>query len=702
MSLTPAPQQSINPLAPIQRKADGTRLNIFLNNETTIYNKFSPYDQAVGGNILSSTGPKQPFVYTKLTDSEVQKNLTRFDSQALPVGSTVRDLERIGKFLVTGNGLLFITKQGILQSQNAYNETRIYNPASVLGATAKAGTFGITGRPVRFIRSSGGLVDFFTTAVSSAVGIPTRDLTSQYIEGTAGSQANSPLPTYDRSGRAGLVRLNTAVSAISRVDTLWAGATDTRSFAQQLGTALIGTLKSFIPSTNPLGIVGGRATNTWQYRPEYRDGSAGIYYSFLNNQSLLGYDARRTVEFYNGTRDTSFGIKRFVPKQDFHKNYPQEITTTPRTDDQNKWYSSKGKTQTELINKTRGVVEKFNRMISTYNLETIVGFNENNASTERFLNNIDAGVTLKTNYKAIPSEKNAKPYYNFFKSRKATIEDRGFSSNGARDTYNALSVTKKKSDLYSELNPNNSKDLIFFYFYDLINKVYVPFRATVNGIYDSHSPKWEDIRYMGRADTLYVYQGFTRDVNFNFRVYANSIHELIPMWERVNYMVGLTRPSKYTGKATVREEEEDNQNLASNVAGQAAQIASQTTTGDESGFIYPPMIQFRLGDMFVDQPAIIGTLTVSVPEDANWETLRNDKYEYFYGAEPGGSVIQSNGIAAVAQQFSNTGGKSVKKDAKSRQLPTIVDLSVNLRLFEKTRSITKGNHYGPQKGWKQL
>jgi hypothetical protein len=113
------------PLAPLRRSTPAENLISFQRNERNIYNKFSPYDQA-GGDI----GPDQPYIYTKLTDSNFQKSLTRYDTPAFPVGSTVRDVIRMTKFSVSGTGLLYTGKQLLLQQQNAFNETRVYNSPS--------------------------------------------------------------------------------------------------------------------------------------------------------------------------------------------------------------------------------------------------------------------------------------------------------------------------------------------------------------------------------------------------------------------------------------------------------------------------------------------------------------------------------------------------------------------------------------------
>jgi len=91
------------------------------------------------------------------------------------------------------------------------------------------------------------------------------------------------------------------------------------------------------------------------------------------------------------------------------------------------------------------------------------------------------------------------------------------------------------------------------------------------------------------------------------------------------------------------------------------------------------MIEFRIGDMYVDQPAILRSVSITIPEDAVWETVQSDEYQYIYGVD-----------------------KILKKSALSRQLPTIIDVSVQLSIIEKEKSIVGGNYFGPSEGWENI
>ena len=85
----------------------------------------------------------------------------------------------------------------------------------------------------------------------------------------------------------------------------------------------------------------------------------------------------------------------------------------------------------------------------------------------------------------------------------------------------------------------------------------------------------------------------------------------------------LTSPIK--GKDETEEQREALAEVLANLNGLENNFI---TTGKESKFIYPPMITLRLGDLFYDQPCVISSVGVNVPDDTNWESLRSDDYSY--------------------------------------------------------------------------
>lgn len=706
-----------SPLSPIQRSSSDERIATFQAQSNSIYNKYSPFT-------TYSIGPSQPFIYTKVSDSTVLKNFTKYDTYAFPIGSTARDLKRIGQYSITGNGILYLGKQLLLQKENAFNETRIYNPLSLLKATARPASLGLIGYPQRHLETSGGLLNFFKDALLSTIGFENKDSQTPTIEGTAtGRNGQTPYAAYvgaHGGARAGLMRLGTAKAASAIFESTWVTNPSQDStnggFLSNLGKSLVNKLKSLIPSTNPLGAFGGTSAESWEFRPEYKRGKDGVYYAFLaDNSGFLTVNAPASQLFYN---DRAFATANAASRStvkivsDFHKYYPQKQTDASSR----VWYANPSKISEDSVgvedvdgnnNNLKSLHERMVESIDSFKNEA----NQFRRSAERYSEVKDAKGKSYPTYTQIPGgndstgEKYEKEMTQI--AGVITLDSRMFaktstygenSISDASDRFNGLDILSGKrdeipSDLLDE-DPNQSKDVIFFYFYDLINEVYIPFRATIKGLSDQHSAEWEEVSYIGRADKLFMYKGFSRDVNFSFTVYANSAIEMLPMWERINYLVGLTRPSKYTAlpdkpiSAKQKKELLGNATEALNLADEVGDVGGQEaantrieelnkintneTTGREGKFIYPPMTTFRLGDMYVDQPCIISSVGVNVSDDANWESLRSD--DYYYTSSPSNTI--------------NLEG------TKSRQLPLQVDVSVTLKILEKALSLGKNAHFG--------
>ena len=126
-------------------------------------------------------------------------------------------------------------------------------------------------------------------------------------------------------------------------------------------------------------------------------------------------------------------------------------------------------------------------------------------------------------------------------------------------------------------------DLVKFQFYDKVNKKFIVFRATVSGLTDTISPEWASEKYIGRADSVHVYKGAERSLSFGFIIAPTTKQELFTLWEKLNYLTGLTYP-KY-----------DNNRMVA------------------------PWIEFTFGDMYKGVPGFIENLSYSIPDNAPYE-----------------------------------------------------------------------------------
>ncbi len=111
------------------------------------------------------------------------------------------------------------------------------------------------------------------------------------------------------------------------------------------------------------------------------------------------------------------------------------------------------------------------------------------------------------------------------------------------------------------------------------------FRAIINSLSDSFQPNWTPQPMIGRADPNYQYTGFARDLNLDFTVYATSRDEVKPIWRKLNALAGYTAP-----------------------------IYDDTTIGLKGAWM-----RLTLGDLFIQQPVILTSLTYTFDNESPWE-----------------------------------------------------------------------------------
>jgi len=169
----------------------------------------------------------------------------------------------------------------------------------------------------------------------------------------------------------------------------------------------------------------------------------------------------------------------------------------------------------------------------------------------------------------------------------------------ALDLVNA-SYIYKSSDPYPKDDPS-LYDLIPFRIAILNNenqlgivyKKYMHFRAFINNFSDSYGADWDNISYMGRAEKFYKYKGFNRDISLGFTIVAQSVQELTPMYDKLNFL--------------------------------ASSLAPEYLDASTSGYMAGNIAYITVGDYLSEQPGIITSLDYTIPDDTTWEvaTERN-------------------------------------------------------------------------------
>lgn len=146
-----------------------------------------------------------------------------------------------------------------------------------------------------------------------------------------------------------------------------------------------------------------------------------------------------------------------------------------------------------------------------------------------------------------------------------------------------------------------TQDFIKFYFTgpslvngksnsDLEDDIIV-FRAIITNLGDSFTAQWNPVNMIGRADPNYHYTGFSRDLSLSFDVYATDRDELKPIYRKLNALAGYTAPT-YDPNSIAME---------------------------------APWMRITIGDLFVQQPVVLTSLSFTYATDASWEiNIEND------------------------------------------------------------------------------
>lgn len=119
--------------------------------------------------------------------------------------------------------------------------------------------------------------------------------------------------------------------------------------------------------------------------------------------------------------------------------------------------------------------------------------------------------------------------------------------NNALDKINALPIYQSSTVAQGEAVKN---DFVKFRIGVINNddpsqKTYIHFRAIIDEMSDSYSSDWSEIKYMGRGEKFYRYGGFDRNISLSWTVAAQSKQELIPMYQKLNYLASVNAP-KYS------------------------------------------------------------------------------------------------------------------------------------------------------------
>ena len=145
---------------------------------------------------------------------------------------------------------------------------------------------------------------------------------------------------------------------------------------------------------------------------------------------------------------------------------------------------------------------------------------------------------------------------------------------------------KVRSD--EELKEIEGRDLIPLWFKSKRSGKTIHFRSYITGLSETTTPEWESHNFFGNPYKFYTYQGVDRSVQFTLNVVCFNKLELATNWEKLEFLTKQTYP-----------------------------VFSVT---DGKNFTQPPIIDFRLGNIYKNKTGFIDSLSYSIPDNNSWET----------------------------------------------------------------------------------
>lgn len=115
-------------------------------------------------------------------------------------------------------------------------------------------------------------------------------------------------------------------------------------------------------------------------------------------------------------------------------------------------------------------------------------------------------------------------------------------------------------------------------------KEFIHFRAFINNFTDNYQGNWNSVSYMGRGEDFYRYSKFSRNIQMDFTVAAQSKPEIMEQYRKLNFLVSNTFPD-YT----------------------------------EAGYMAGPLIQLTMGGWCYELPGFLQSINLDIPQESPWE-----------------------------------------------------------------------------------
>lgn len=180
-----------------------------------------------------------------------------------------------------------------------------------------------------------------------------------------------------------------------------------------------------------------------------------------------------------------------------------------------------------------------------------------------------------------PTEGNNYGVLGGFKNTWKTI----YGINSSLDVINQSGIVIRSA---AETTTIENQDLIPIWFKSVRSSESVHFRSYITALTETSSPSWTSNSFFGNPYKFYTYDGVERSVSFTLMVVCFNKLELATNWDKLQFLTQQTYPT-FAG-----------------VGGK--------------NFTQPPIITFRIGNMYKDKTGFVESLTYNIPDNNSWET----------------------------------------------------------------------------------
>jgi hypothetical protein len=535
-------------------------------------NSFGQRSIPFGSDRPGGGSSKQPYIKNKIPSPNADPNspfpdfLLRDPKNAL--NDRVDDLSRISKWLVSTEGLLFVTKQQLLSLQNPIVPGRpnrqtpisgLYNPLMTLGQVVGAGT-GLHIEKQGLFPIFGNTEKYATVYKNLSKDEATNRLTQLYnskklgrtVSGTYGVSNNPNLLLSYLGGANVNLQGKTNIPLFNDSRTLPVN-TSNYNYSQYKNPNQTGSLLTEFDIIRITSKGVSQKSTDLKYIT-IDTGTTGNGFEYNNTNQLL--------------QNSVYTLRNTFPDNNPKNTNQLEVFTFRQTD---------------FINKT------------------IIG-RQGSTQVQDFRKQIIEDKTQKDEFGDASKKLYAFDYTNRLINRETRV---GLGNPGKR-SFNRSKLTNYDNDTVDRINMiplyrddivldplYGTRDLIKFRFEVIDNanpsfSTFIHFRAFLGAINDNFKADWAGTKYIGRGENFYNYNGFSRDISFSFKVHAQSRAEMKSIYQKLNY------------------------------------LASSLAPDYSNGYMKGNLIRLTIGDYLYIVPGIITSLTYAIPEETSWEIALNE------------------------------------------------------------------------------